>query len=75
VRKLIDEWRVLDVYERWIRDGLAIEVEVNRAVNRLAVAGFQTEVAKVQATSRTSGLSQDLIVAIAGLRKAIESKT
>jgi hypothetical protein len=75
VRKLIDEWRVLDVYERWIRDGLAIEVEVKRAVDRLAVAGFQTEVAKVQAASRTSGLSQDLIAAIAGLRKAIESKT
>jgi ABC-type uncharacterized transport system YnjBCD substrate-binding protein len=75
VRKLIHEWRVLDVYERWIRDGLAIEVEVKRAVNRLAVAGFQTEVAKVQAASRTSGLSQDLIAAIAGLRKAIESKT
>jgi hypothetical protein len=75
VRNLIDEWRVLDVYERWIRDGLAIEVEVNRAVNRLAAAGFQPEVAKVQAASMTSVLSQDLIAAIAGLRKAIESKT
>jgi len=50
-------------------------VEVNRALDRLAAAGFQTEVAKVQAASRTSVLSQDLIAAIAGLRKAIESKT
>jgi hypothetical protein len=71
----MDEWRVLDVYERWIRDGLAIEVEVNRALDRLAAAGFQAEVAKVQAANRTSVLSQDLIAAIAGLRKAIESKT